>query len=217
VLAVYRGFTAVHGLGEHGWQGLLKLSPTPIRLGEHPYSRASHILTCDRITRRGGGGCWSKPGRSPTIFRGRRGPMRARRQHRFRQRLDPAIRLAIARASGARGGRVGGRVRALRMTSLERSVAAMLAVRVRWAQTTPEERRWWSDYMRAHQRRFRHLLPALPPRPVRDHARARMASSSVSSSPARQPIPPPIPVIVIPQRTSVVRVHPERPGVRYNV
>jgi hypothetical protein len=131
-----------------------------------------------------------------------------KRQCDHHRRLDPALRLVIARAAGKYGGRIGGRARARSMTPLERSVAAMRAMRVRWARTTAEERRAWSDYMRAHQRRFWDGR-TLPRKPVRERAPASVGTSPVGELPdvstlaRREPGPPPIPVVVIPRQHRV--------------
>jgi len=151
--------------------------------------------------------------------------MNRRTRQRYHHRLDPALRSAIARAAGAYGGRIGGPARALRMTKLERSIAAMRAVRARWAKTTTEERRAWSDYMRKHQRRFFDGR-TLPRKPVRGRAPVAVGASSdsvqpgVSAPPAvhkpvPQPAPQPIPVVVMPHR---VQEQPlPQPGVRYDI
>ena len=151
--------------------------------------------------------------------------MRGRTRQRYHHRLDPALRSAIARAAGAYGGRIGGPARAARMTPLERSIAAMRAVKARWAKTPAEERRAWSDYLRAHQRRF--WDGRLPRKPVR----ARVADPveafpvvvppTVTAPARREPVPPPIPVVVMPRRSppeagaaarvAIRRVTPEYP------
>jgi hypothetical protein len=144
--------------------------------------------------------------------------MRRRKQSQHRQRLDPALRAVIARAAGKYGGRIGGPARALRMTPLERSIAAMRAVKARWAQTTVDERRAWARYLLAHQRRFWNGR-TLPRKPVR----VPMPKLTVAApkpmppQPTPQPTPPqPIPVIVIPRRGAAVMEMP-MPGIRYDV
>jgi hypothetical protein len=84
----------------------------------------------------------------------------------------------------------------------------MRAVRARWARTPAEERRAWSDYMRAHQRRFWDGR-TLPRKPIRERAPASVGASPIGeppavSTPARhEPTPRPIPVVAIPQRVRV--------------
>ena len=151
--------------------------------------------------------------------------MSRRKRQRYHHRLDPALRSAIARAAGTYGGRIGGPARALRMTPLERSIAAMRAVKARWAKTPAQERRAWSDYMRAHQRRFWDGK-TLPHKPVRERAPVPVGASpigeplAVSTAGRHAPAASPIPVVVIPKR---IRVDPLsepwnlRPGRRYNI
>jgi hypothetical protein len=134
-------------------------------------------------------------------------PVAARRRRRFHQKLDPALRSAIARACGKYGGRIGGPARTRRMTPLERSRIAMQGGRARAASMTAEERRAWSDYMRAHQRRF--WDGKLPRKPVRELDPVSVGASSIGEPPAvstpatREPVTQPIPVIVKPRRQRV--------------
>jgi hypothetical protein len=96
----------------------------------------------------------------------------------------------------------------------------MRAVKARWAKTTVEERRAWSDYMRKHQRRFWDG-ETLPRKPVPERAPVSVGASPIGvppavSTPARHgPAPPPIPLVVVPRR---VREPPMvQPAVRYEI
>jgi hypothetical protein len=118
---------------------------------------------------------------------------------------------------------MGGPARASRMPPLERSIAAMRAAKVRWARTSPEERRAWSDYMLAHQRRFWDGR-TLPRKPVRAGAPVSVGVSPISGTPVvnvstvqpeSQPAPHPIPVVVIPAPEREPSM--ARPGVRFRI
>jgi hypothetical protein len=151
------------------------------------------------------------------------------RQQRYDHRLDPALRSAIVRAAGKHGGHIGGPARARRMTPLERSIAAMRAVRARWERTTAEERRAWSDYMRAHQRRFLDGK-TLPRKPAPVHAPEPVSSAPSTVRPIAPPTParspclmipaPPIPTVVIPrpfQTSPLAEPRKVCPGLRFDV
>jgi hypothetical protein len=149
-------------------------------------------------------------------------PVPARR--RLRQKLDPALRSAIARACGKYGGRIGGPARALRLTPLERSRIAMQGGRARASAMTAEERSAWALYMLKHQPRF--WNGTLPRKPVRERAPVSVGASLIGEPPAastpatREPVPQPIPVVVTPRRERVsLRSGPWqlRPAKRWDV
>src|SRR5262249_55766449 len=125
---------------------------------------------------------------------------------------------------GVKNRRVGQR-RPLVRPGAERSQVAMQGGRARWAKTPPQERRAWSDYMRAHQQRFwdGETLPRKPARqraPVSIEASPVSVSLGVGARTERQPTFQAIPRIVIPQRERVDPLSEPwklRPAIRYEI
>jgi hypothetical protein len=115
------------------------------------------------------------------------------------------------------------------MSPLERSIAAMRAVRVRWARTTAEERTAWARYMLAHQRRVGDGK-TLPRKPAPVHAPEPVSSAPSTVPPIAPPTPAsspclmipaqPIPTVVIPrpsQMSPLAEPRKVRPGMRFDV
>jgi hypothetical protein len=97
--------------------------------------------------------------------------------------------------------------------------------RARAASMTAEERRAWSDYMRRHQRRFWDG-ETLPRKPVTAGAPVSMGTAQANEWPAvrtpvrREPVPPPIPTVVIPRAPRIdpmAETWKMRPAMRFDV